>query len=55
MVNPVARLLQILGASTNAELRRQIQFLKAQNVILQQRLPGHVRPRRPSRVTSRDR
>ena len=37
------RLLKVLAGSTRDDLRRQVQFLKAENEILRNRLPERVR------------
>ncbi len=46
---PHLRLLRVLSGSSQGELRRQIQFLKAENEVLRARVQG------PTRVTTRER
>jgi len=40
---PIHRLLRVLAGSSRDELRRQVQFLKAENEILRSRIKGPVR------------
>ncbi|HMN41863.1 MAG TPA: hypothetical protein PKE29_13545 [Phycisphaerales bacterium] len=42
MLNPFQRLLGLLAGSSHADLRRQVQFLKAENQILRRKLPQSV-------------
>ncbi len=41
--NPVLHLFRVLTGSCQSELRQQVQFLKAENEILQSKIPGPIR------------
>lgn len=43
MANLFHRFVEVLAGSTNQELRRQIQFLKAENQLLKSRVRGRIR------------
>jgi putative transposase len=49
MSNPFMRLFRVLAGSSQSDLRQQIQYLKAENEILRERIKG------PIRTTSRER
>jgi putative transposase len=47
--NPFRRLLEVLAGSSQADLRRQVQYLKVENEILRSRITGPVRVTRAER------
>jgi putative transposase len=50
--NPLRRLLEVLAGSSQAELHRQVQYLKAENEVLRSQIAGPVRvtPQERSRL-----
>jgi len=49
MANPFRRLMGVLARATQADLRAQVQFLKAENRMLRERLPAKVPRTEPER------
>ena len=43
MPNLLHRLFEVLTGASQADLRRQVQYLRAENQILRARLPGTIR------------
>lgn len=43
MANPFGRLMEAIATASSADLRRQVQFLRAENQILRSRLKHRVR------------
>jgi putative transposase len=50
MSNPFMRLFRVLAGSSQSDLRQQIQFLKAENEILRERIKGPIRTTRRERA-----